>query len=333
MREHPQFEPSSEQLSHWPEGVSGSERNGRGESEVRRPLPILWHPPGMSPFDDVQAWFWEQGVRIPAVQERRAHRTEVLAREPAPIAAERVERTPAENAEEIRRQALACGADLVGIVAPHPEWVFEGYEFDYPWIVMLGVAMDYEVLRKAPEPEASLTVIDGYTRGWEVGQPLADHIRGLGWDAKASGGPSAGPILLVPAALEAGFGELGKHGSIINRELGSNFRLAAVFTDLPLEPDAPVDIASEDFCKSCRICVDACPPGAISHEKQLVRGVEKWYVDFDLCAPFFLETYGCGVCLAACPWSAPGRGPRISEKMLARRERDAQRAAAENSGP
>jgi epoxyqueuosine reductase len=307
--------------------VSGNDRNGLGETEVRRPLPILWHPPGLSPFDDLQAWFWEQGSRVPAVEGRRAHRAEVLAREPAPIAEARVERAPEENAAAVRDIALANGADLVGIVAPQPEWVFEGYEFDYPWIVMLGVAMDYEVLRKAPEPEASLTVIDGYTRGWEVGQPLADHIRSLGWRAEPRGGPPAGPITLVPAALAAGFGELGKHGSIINRELGSNFRLAAVFTDLPLVSDAPVDIASEDFCSVCRICVDACPPGAISHEKQLVRGVEKWYVDFDLCAPFFMETYGCGVCIAACPWSAPGRGPHISDKMMARRERDAQRNA------
>jgi epoxyqueuosine reductase QueG len=35
-----------------------------------------------------------------------------------------------------------------------------------------------------------------------------------------------------------------------------------------------------------------------------------------------METYGCGVCIASCPWSTPGRGPHISDKMMARRERD-----------
>ena len=129
-------------------------------------------------------------------------------------------------------------------------------------------------------------------------------------------------MLLVPAALEAGFGELGKHGSIINKELGSCFRLAAVFTDLPLVADKPVNIAAEDFCTNCQICVTACPPNAIRHDKQTVRGVDKWYVDFDRCFPYFAETYGCGICVAVCPWSKPGRGPLLSEKMLKRRERD-----------
>jgi epoxyqueuosine reductase QueG len=44
---------------------------------------------------------------------------------------------------------------------------------------------------------------------------------------------------LIPAALACGFGELGKHGSIINRDYGSSFRLSAVLTDLPFVPDAP----------------------------------------------------------------------------------------------
>ena len=30
---------------------------------------------------------------------------------------------------------------------------------------------------------------------------------------------------------------------------------------------------------SCQICTNACPPGAIVENKQMVRGVERWYVD------------------------------------------------------
>jgi epoxyqueuosine reductase QueG len=109
------------------------------------------------------------------------------------------------------------------------------------------------------------------------------------------------------------------HWVIINRDLGSNFRLAAAFTDLPLLADQPVDIGAEDFCLNCQVCVDACPVGAISNAKQMVRGIEKWYVDFDRCVPFFNETFGCAVCIAASPWSMPARGPAISAKMLRRR--------------
>ena len=53
--------------------------------------------------------------------------------------------------------------------------------------------------------------------------------------------------------------------------------------------------------------------------KQTVRGVEKWYVDFDKCIPYFGEALGCGICIARCPWSRPGTAPKLAEKMTARR--------------
>jgi epoxyqueuosine reductase len=42
----------------------------------------------------------------------------------------------------------------------------------------------------------------------------------------------AGFFVLIPAAIEAGLGELGKHGSMIHRQFGANFGLARVLTDL-----------------------------------------------------------------------------------------------------
>ena len=47
----------------------------------------------------------------------------------------------------------------------------------------------------------------------------------------------AGPVNLIPPALACGFGELGKHGSIINRRYGASFRLASVLTEMPLIED------------------------------------------------------------------------------------------------
>jgi Fe-S-cluster-containing dehydrogenase component len=67
------------------------------------------------------------------------------------------------------------------------------------------------------------------------------------------------------------------------------------------------------------ICEQACPVDAIYPSKQLVRGIEKWYVDFDKCIPFFTGHRGCGICIAECPWSRPGVGPNLAEKMLKRR--------------
>lgn len=314
----PPFVMSDEQRALWP-AISGNTVNGVGDGEIRRPSPVYWHDPDLTPHGKLQVWMMDQGHREPALHRQREARAEVIARPPAPIAAERIERPPGEATSLVKRVAVEAGAELVGIARVDPLWLFEGYDFDYPWIVMLGVAMDYELLATAPEVTAAMAVVEGYTQGWRVAQPVADWIRGQGFRAEPRGGPPAGPIALIPAALACGFGELGKHGSIINRELGSNFRLAAVFTDLPLVADQPIEFGADDFCLQCQACVNACPVDAISHEKQLVRGVVKWYVDFDRCLPFFNEHYGCAICLAACPWSIPGTAPKLADKMVARR--------------
>ena len=94
-----------------------------------------------------------------------------------------------------------------------------------------------------------------------------------------------------------------------------------MLTNLPLTADAPVDIGVDDLCLGCRRCTIDCPPDAIADAKQTVRGIHKWYVDFDKCVPYFVKTQGCGICLEVCPWTEPGRGPALSEKLLAKRGR------------
>jgi epoxyqueuosine reductase QueG len=126
---------------------------------------------------------------------------------------------------------------------------------------------------------------------------------------------------MIPPAIECGFGELGKHGSIINKDYGSSFRLAAVLTDVPLVPTQKVSYGVDDFCSRCQVCSNACPPDAILADKTMVRGETKWYVDFDKCIPFFNENFGCGICIAICPWSIPGRGPRIVDQLMRRSSR------------
>ena len=46
----------------------------------------------------------------------------------ADLAAQPAVREPAEWTSEIRRVALAGGADIVGITRVQPQWVFEGFE-------------------------------------------------------------------------------------------------------------------------------------------------------------------------------------------------------------
>jgi epoxyqueuosine reductase len=211
--------------------------------------------------------------------------------------------------------------ELIGVTQPRPAWFFEGRSSDLPWLVLLAVAMDHEQLATAPEYTSAIEVHRQYNRGTAAARALADWFRSQGYRAEGHGGPGAGPLQMVPAAIEAGLGELGKHGSIINRQLGSSFRLAAVLTDAPLVSSAPDSFGVDDFCYGCRVCTDACPPDAIAPDKRLVRGENKWAVDFDRCLPYFAVSYGCGICIAVCPWSTPGAAPRLAENMLRKQER------------
>jgi epoxyqueuosine reductase len=178
----------------------------------------------------------------------------------------------------------------------------------------------------APSEQSLIEVTLQYVRGTRVVTGLANWLRQRGHDAFPYGGPMAGSFLLIPPAIIAGLGELGKHGSLIHREFGSNFRLACALTDAPLVADAPDPFGSDEFCINCRICVDACPPDAIKQEKVVIRGERRWYVDFDKCLPYFNEAFSCAICLAACPFSRPDVGPRLVEKLAARRSRHNERS-------
>ena len=220
-------------------------------------------------------------------------------------------------AEEIKDYiATHFSESIVGITEVMPTDVIEGEEVAQKFTICVGQPMVRDIMVLAPEPIAGWEVMRGYRRVSKQAVKLAAHIRKMGWSAKAHADPKAGSYLHIPPAVRAG---LGQHGSLITREYGSNVRLAAVTTDLPLAIDGPVDIGVDDLCVSCRRCTLDCPPDAINDSKLMVRGIEKWYVDFDKCVPYFAENAGGAICIEVCPWSEPGRGPKLSETLLAKR--------------
>jgi epoxyqueuosine reductase len=312
------WKPSAEQMALWPR-VSGNAINGLGERRVRRPSPIYWHAPDATAHGPLQRWFIARTT--PRVRAAREERQRAIDEALAPVAPVAEERTPAEWSQAVKLAARDAGADAVGIARVKAEWAFEGHEVKQRWVVVLAFAHDWDALRSAPAETAAEEVILQYARGIRTAKKVAGFLRTRGHDAHAHGGPMAFPLLLIPAAIDAGLGELGKHGSLIHRTLGSNFRLACVLTDVPLIADAPDDFGADDFCARCRACEGACPPEAILPTKQLVRGEVRWYVDFDRCLPFFNEHQGCAICLAACPWNHPGVPETLLRKLAARRAR------------
>jgi len=278
--------------------TSGNTVNGMGETEFRQASRVYWHDPETIEHGELQKWFYTQDPDNAAIAAARAARAKILDIEVPPVSGEPVQQSAEDWSRELRNYADSIEMELFGITALRPEWTFEGVSLDYKWAIMIGVAHDYEQFITAPEAAAGAEVVRQYGRATKASKDIATWIRQRGWDAAPHAGPMAGPLLMIPPALECGFGELGKHGSIINKEYGSSFRLAAVLTNIPL-----------------------IPTPAILPEKVPVRGTEKWYVDFDKCIPFFNENFGCGICIAVCPWSIPGRGPRIVEQLMRRAQR------------
>jgi len=296
--------------------LSGNAINGLGEALWRRARQVFHsssgEPLAWKALDD----FFSLINPWPVVRHVLAN-TWQLRRSDGPVSPTRSEVADrAALTAEIKALARGRGASLVGVAEVTEESLYEGREPGLRYALCLGLEMDREEMLQAPEARAAAEVMRTYKEVARVAVEMAEEIRARGWPARAYGNPNSTDILLIPLAIRAGLGELGKHGSLIGAEHGSNFRLAAVLTDLPLVPDAPVDHGVQDVCTVCRRCVDDCPPRAIYEEKQLVRGERKWYVDFDKCIPYFVKTFGCAICIETCPWSEPGRGAWLSERVV-----------------
>ncbi len=300
--------------------VSGNSINGLRETVPRRPSPFFWHPPDQHPWGDLQLLARKNSRKCPGSIEafQGAYDYPALTQ----VAEQRNESSPQKLAEAAKSFALSHEADDIGIAPMDPLYVFEGYTINYPSVIVLALAHDYERLREVPSDQTNgigvCDVGDQYARGTRSSYALANWIRSQGYHADPYPGPMAGGLLLIPPAIAAGLGELGKHGSLISPRFGAGVRLAGVTTDMPLAPTPSIHFGADEFCGNCQVCTQACPPGAITQQKQMVRGIEKWYVDFDKCIPYFAEAASCGICIAECPWTRPSVRPKLLTTMARR---------------
>lgn len=315
------FTPNPDFLALWPDGYDGNAINGLGETEVRRPSMVWWTTDmETATFGQLQKWFYGREQPDETLRSLRQARADAITATDPPVSSVQVERSPQEWTASLEQFVEAGDCEMSGVTRLRPEWVYDHVQTSFETVIILGVQHQYDELRHVPELRGGTDVTRQYLRAALASKKVAGWLRTQGWDAEAVTGPMTGKITMTPAALECGFGELGKHGSIINPEFGSAFRLGAVLTNAPFAVTAKREFGIDDFCQNCRICEDACPPFAISPTKQTVRGEEKWYVDFNACIPFFAETSGCAICIAVCPWSRPGVGANLAAK-LARREK------------
>jgi epoxyqueuosine reductase len=108
------------------------------------------------------------------------------------------------------------------------------------------------------------------------------------------------------AAARSGVGFYGKNTMLITRRHGSWVVLGTLVTTAELEPTEPFDAN----CGDCRLCIDACPTGALD---------EPGTLDANLCLSYWTQApasvpepyraalgaqvYGCDICQDVCPWN------------------------------
>lgn len=235
---------------------------------------------------------------------------------------------PAKMSNKVKKVGKWFGADLVGICELNRLWIYSHWgehnvklsqlakpgdpleiPEEYRYAVVMAVEMDYADIQRSPAVAPSTDM--GYARMAFVATSVAEFIRFLGYHAIPCGNDT-GPS--IPLAIDAGLGELGRNGLLITKEYGPRVRLCKVLTDLPLEPDKPIDIGVQDFCEKCNKCARRCPGQAIMDGERTDQprnisnnfGVLKWPIDAEKCIDWWSRNgTGCTNCIMVCPWNKP----------------------------
>jgi reductive dehalogenase len=227
-----------------------------------------------------------------------------------------------EMSKNIKKAASYLGASLVGICKLDRQWLYSHRfhphahqhtpidipgEFEYA--VVMAHEMNYELIQTSPALGGFASTGRGYSMMAFVASSLAHYIRSLGYKAIPSGNDTA---LSIPIAVDAGLGELGRHGLLITERYGPRVRLSKVFTNLPLVPDKRIEFGVQAFCDDCKRCAEECPGRAIPFGEPTIEGltlsnnngIYKWYINPERCLDFWGRNNGsCTNCIRVCSFN------------------------------
>lgn len=211
----------------------------------------------------------------------------------------------AEAAAAVKQKARELSADEVGIAEIEPSDIYKGREVKEKYAIVVAQRMLWRNFQEVPSHDSAVECLRVYFSLGEVVIQLADYIRSLGYACTVEHPIGDSDVLHVPLALKAGFGELGRHGSIIHPKMGPLFRLGSVITDMPLQIDHPIDAGIAAFCDKCKACRIYCPANAIPDHRSPEAGKDhlgndRYMVDTGKCFPYFARHNYCSICLPVC---------------------------------
>lgn len=234
---------------------------------------------------------------------------------------------PALMSQQVKKAARLFGADLVGVCAVDPRWIYTdvfladtgevkplAFPTELTNAIVFAFEMDYDAIITSPTAIAAGAVAHAYSRQDAVAYYMAEFIKNLGYKAVAAGNDTG---LSVPLAIDAGLGEFSRSGMLVTPQFGPRVRLSKVYTDLPLAPDQPISFGVREFCRVCKKCAEKCPSGSIPTDDDMSwtgvtisnnPGVRKWYVNVDKCLKFWADNgVDCINCIAVCPYNKPSK--------------------------
>ena len=208
----------------------------------------------------------------------------------------------------LKKKALSFGADEVGIAEIEPTDIYKGRSVKEKYAIVIGQKMLWREFQEVPNERSAIECLRIYFSLGEIVIQLAEEIRKLGYPCTVEHPIGDSDVLHIPLALKAGFGELGRHGSIIHPKMGPLFRLGSVITDMDLAIDAPIDAGIAKFCDNCKACRIYCPAKAIPDERSPEAGKDhlgndRYIIDTGACFPYFGTDNYCSVCLAVCVYN------------------------------
>lgn len=236
----------------------------------------------------------------------RAAIKDLIPRRNGPVSDARVDTHNKEVlARRIKNKARELGADDVGICSLTPIMINQGVDCPFENVIAIIHHEDYLKVLDGADAVGEEAHRAYYTVA-KISTELGEYIRKeLGWPALAhhNGGSY---LQAIPILQQAGFGELGKHGSLIHPKFGASFRPAFVTTNLPLLYDTPMAFGVQDRCLTCQVCINNCPGDAIPDDYVVTEGIRRWLTDVKKCYPYSrLRQEYCHLCVDVCPYNAP----------------------------